>query len=152
MRPVYALAFLAGLLPLLAPSGCDGPAGLGCTEIGCFDSYTVAVLAADRFADGAYTLDVTARGQTKRCEFTIEGGRIGAESCNAVYAVGASYPAPEAVAVSFPPITREVGLRVTRDGVTLADLVTTPVFETVQPNGPDCPPTCRVARTEIEVE
>ena len=151
MRPLYALAFAVGLLPLLGPSGCDGPGDLACTEIGCSDGYTVAVLADGRFADGLYTLDVTAGGETERCQFEIAAGRIGAETCNAVYAVGASYPAPEAVAVSRPPVATEVGIVVARDGAVLRDLTTTPAYGTVQPNGPDCPPTCRVARTEVHL-
>ena len=74
------------------------------------------------------------------------------ETCNAAYGIGPTSPSPEAVGIVYPLLTGEIEIVVSRDGVEIERLQTTPVYETVQPNGPDCDPVCRVARTEIVVD
>ena len=128
--------------------GCDARDDLACTEIGCGDGVTVAVVS-ERFADGVYRLRVSSGGLADDCQWTISSGRIASETCNAAYGVGASYPPPEAVAVSYPAVEGPIRVVLSRDGSVVADRAVTPAYETVEPNGPDCPPVCRVARTEI---
>lgn len=153
MSRLSLLLVLAGLTPLLGSTGCDGPGDLACTEIGCFDGYSIGLVAADRFPDGVYDITLTTDGTTDACRFEVADGRLlDDETCNAAYAVGASVPTPEAVGITYAMITSEIEIVVSRDGTEIERLVTTPVYQTVQPNGPDCSPTCRVATTTIEID
>lgn len=148
-----AAAALIGLTPLLGSTGCDGPGLYACTEIGCSSGYTVSLVAADRFPDGAYDIALTTDGATEACQFEVADGRLlSDETCNAGYLIRATVLTLEAVGITYPMLTSEIEIVVSRDGSEIERLTTTPVYETVQPNGPDCAPTCRSAVTTIAID
>ena len=147
------VAALLGLMPLLGSTGCDVSGDLACTEIGCSDGYTVSLVAADRFPDGVYEIAINGDNTPEGCRFEVADGRLlDDETCNAAYGIGPTFPTPEAVGITYPMITSEIEIVVSRDGAVIERLATTPVYETIQPNGPDCDPACRVAGAEFFVD
>ena len=133
MPTIPGLARLATATLLLAacsqpaPQPAAPPAQRACTMIGCEDGLTVAV---EGTPDSAYRLEIRAPGE----EIRVQECPSPAE-CGQVFLVGFL---PEEVTVE---LVTESGERSTR--------TVRPEIETVQPNGPDCPPTCRQARVTV---
>ncbi len=130
--------FLA--LSLLALPACG--AHQACTLIGCSDAVTVRFEGT--LPDGSYTIELAdADTQPYTCLVVIDGGAPSpSEDCALeVVLVDGSL---EATAIGFAPAELDVGL-VHIGGDSLIDEVITPSYETQQPNGEDCPPTCSFA-------
>ncbi len=126
--PVSIFVFAASVALLLP--GCDGATGQVCTEIGCSDGLFVTLRAAP---GGEYTLTATAatgEDRNGRCVITSDGSCL----------------------VGFPGfLPDEVTLAVSGDGQQ-ASVTLEPDYEQFQPNGPGCPPVCRQASVEIDLE
>lgn len=115
---------------VLSLSGCGNQAQVpqqACTLIGCSDGVTVVVTEAP---DSPYTVEITLPDGTvltRRCE--------GVDGC--------------AQGLFFGEVTAETVLvRVTGEGSASETMVSLE-YEQLQPNGPDCPPTCAQARVEV---
>lgn len=98
-----------------------------CTGIECTSALVVALEGA---VPSSYAIEVRGPNETRR--FTCTEASL----CN------------EAVFEGFTPV--QATIRMEWSGGTFEEVVT-PVYETVQPNGPDCPPICRRAVVTIEI-
>ncbi|MFZ5481629.1 MAG: hypothetical protein ACOZNI_33005 [Myxococcota bacterium] len=127
------------LLSLLL--GCPEPDAKACTEIGCDDLVSVAVLD-----DGGSP--VTAFHGTA---ILPDGAEI-AFACNPSASGGDGFDCYENV-VHLHTVAETIDLYVLGDA-SAAEFagVVTPEYEEVQPNGPDCPPVCEQAEVEVELE
>jgi hypothetical protein len=135
---------LAAALLALAGCGDDGadapratatptpPAdGLACTEIGCNDIAQVEFVRAPR---GRVQVRMCVEG---RCQTSVSRGR-----------------APEALGIPLPVSTGDrvrVTVTMRRNGRTVARVDERIPVRTVRPNGPDCPPVCRIANARLDV-
>ncbi len=141
------------LLPLLlvACGSPDDTAGF-CTEIGCVDGYSLDLEHALPWSAGDWSFVLDLDGDIVTCGTTLPFDEHEPGGCDAddVMLVRSG--------TALPPAEQEVdGLEVGRvdlgtvivtvflDGVQVATETFTPVWETIQPNGPGCEPTCRVA-------
>ena len=134
------MKWLLSLVLVLLAAGCR----VECSAIGCTDVFLVnlepeittlydVTLVFDG-ASGAFT-----------CEFDEAGGWVVSDAVGA--AVGTSCTG----AAFWPPGTPEsVEITVAaQDGSWRGSLNVNPTYQTNQPNGPDCPPTCRETRLTI---
>jgi hypothetical protein len=123
--PGFLLA--APLLGLLACSG-SAPEVRACTMIGCSDGLTVTVANAP---PAAYTVEVILPDgsvRSGRCE-------VAAQCANGVFVENVS--------------AEQVTVRIV-SGASSSSQVVRPQYTVSQPNGPDCPPTCRQARAQVQ--
>jgi hypothetical protein len=125
------------------------PIGGGmCTEIGCSDGFD-GRFSPEFTEPGDYEFILEIDGVTSTCAYSLPLDDSG--SCDGVLQVvrsGSALPASEHSLPSFSIF--EVGfaeftLTVTRDGVEEASWTESPEWEVLQPNGPECGPTCEVA-------
>jgi hypothetical protein len=129
MRDLPPLTLPAAIA--LALTACSAPAPApaqrACTMIGCEDGLTVVVEGTPR---GAYRVEARAEGEPPRVRECTSP-----EACGQVFFAG------------FLP--GEVTVEVTAVGGARSSRTVRPRVETVQPNGPDCPPTCRQGRVTV---
>ena len=108
-------------------AGCSLGEPVTCTGIVCTSALVVAL---DGAVPSSYTIEARGPNETRR--FTCTEASL----CT------------EAVFEDFRPT--QVTIEVTwAEGSTAQTL--TPVYETVQPNGPDCPPVCLIAVVTITI-
>ena len=140
-------------LPLLLIGGCDLVPPLACTEIGCTDGLTVELRAASgAFEAGIYS--ITLGGDA--CTVTVGGpddcaaDRCVVDStCNGITLVG--YDEADTLTLLAPVTEGEVALTVDLEGTVLLDESFEPLYETIEPNGPGCPPVCRIATETFDL-
>ena len=115
---------------LLCLSACRGapPVGQACTLIGCSDGITVVVTNAPATA---YSVEVILPDGTARTTSCDIAGQCG----NGLFVENVS--------------AEQVTIRVSGGGRTTSQVVR-PQYAESQPNGPDCPPTCRHARVQVD--
>lgn len=120
--PILLVFFLAACNP-------PAPTVQACTEIGCSDEVAVIVSGA---LPAAYTIDLAAAG-LETISLTCTNGQSSEASIHECRPDGAVFRglAPDEVTVTL-----------TWEGGIVSDTVQ-PTYATTQPNGPDCPPTCR---------
>ena len=123
MRTI-GIAMLAGALVGCSPST---PPSQACTLIGCDSGLTVVV---DPTPAGSFRVEADAPGDSTR-----------AVECSAQQpcANGAFFR-------DFTPESATIRVIVSSDTTTRS---VTPVYEALQPNGPQCPPTCRQATVTV---
>jgi len=130
MKVSCLLALAASVSTAVGSTGCDGSVDVACTEIGCSDGLAVVVHG---LLGAQYDVDASATGgetRTGSCVIDASG------SCS-VFFYGFL---PNEVTVTISGGGRQTS-------VTLQ-----PAYEDVQPNGPDCPPTCRQATVAIDFQ
>lgn len=142
------------LLPLLALTACE-PAdetGIqGCTDMGCVDGFYVA-LEKSTWGVGQYVITADVDGTVASCQITIPLGTDGTDGClDTLLTVETSGSELNVEEQSIPGVwvnstqALSVTLAVTLDGAELGSAVFAPAYETLQPNGPECGPTCSYA-------
>ena len=129
----------------------------GCTEIGCSDGFSLVIQPADSlFLDGVYEVSLTnSEIGTSTCHFRVSndstecasGHCIPEENCNASYAVG--YPFQDRINITYPIIIGSLHIEIKRNGEIIFHTNIDPEYEFIQPNGPDCPPICKVGHETI---
>lgn len=139
-------------LALWALAACvDGPIDHACTEIGCSDGYSL-ILESAALAEGTYEVALSdGEGFSETCTFRVshQPGDCAAdrcvvdEDCNATYAVGVSGQ-DDVITVIYAVTGDELQLDVTLDATPVLQETYTAAYEESQPNGPGCPPTCRL--------
>lgn len=146
----------------LACSGTDTAGPRVCTLIGCEDGLKVELDPGSGWPAGAYRFTLRIDDTPVVCSASLP---LPACAIRAVVCVPAgpvtiaeSGCALPAASHGFSQIVLERNLRpkrvdvtVTRDDTTVAQAQLVPVFQKVQPNGPDCPPACDVAQGRIAV-
>ncbi len=163
------LGLSAGVL--LSVSGCtraasedavSSPGGKVCTQIGCLDGFRIALEPAGGMPAGAYTFAVEIDGALTTCEGSLplaacEAGPSVTCSSDAV-AIGESGCAMDPASQSFsdvifqaPNNPEAVKLTISRDGAVIGEGEFSPEYRRVQPNGPECAPTCEQAEATLEL-
>lgn len=130
MKASCLLALAASVVTAAGSTGCDGSVDVACTEIGCSDGLAVVVHGQ---SGAQYDVEASATGgetRTGSCVIDVSG------SCSVFF-------------YGFLP--DEVTVAVTGAGQQMFSTLQ-PAYEDVQPNGPDCPPTCRQATIAIDFQ
>ena len=132
---------------------------MACTEIGCQDGLLIRVTPTSGWPAGQYVITTQVDDATIVCTGTLplpacgtpgltcdgEGVQVTESGC----ALGPEEHAFGDVMLATQP--ESVSLTIERDGTQVADGSWTPDYETVQPNGPECEPTCTFAAVELAV-
>ncbi|TVQ87237.1 MAG: hypothetical protein EA397_18130 [Deltaproteobacteria bacterium] len=144
----------------VACSGLSG--GQVCTQIGCESGLTVEIEGIESWPAGDYVVRASVDGESVQCE-----GSIPLNPCDQGYTFtcsdgvarisesGCDLPEREhgLSHVHFlADAAREVSLRIERDGELLGEQTFEPSYETFQPNGPECEPTCRQAQHTLQLQ
>ena len=125
-----------------------------CTEIGCIDGLTVNFEPA-LMGKGTYTFDVTVDGTAYSCDATIplEGSSTvcGKGNVVSIFLSGTELdPSQQSLpGLHVEGTPKSVQIQVHRDKALAADADLSPTYQEVQPNGPDCPPTCHSAAVDV---
>jgi hypothetical protein len=133
-----------------------------CTLIGCDDGLKVDLQPNSGWPAGAYQMTVQADDVRVVCRGSLPLPPCASRaiSCEpaGVVTIGESGCALPAASHGFSQIAFESKLRpkrvevsITRDGASVAQATLAPVFQTLFPNGPDCPPGCDTAQARIDV-
>jgi len=126
MRAPFVLLLFVAAGSLLAGCSAPAPPQQACTMMGCEDGLSVVV---EGTPVGAYRIEARAAGGETRVRECASP-----QQCGAVFFAGFL---PEEVTVEV------IG------GAQRSSRTVRPVVESVQPNGRDCPPTCRQARVTV---
>jgi len=116
----------------------DGDDGISCTAIGCSDGVLVHLLQ-ERMPDGVYEIYVYSSpwvDVATQCGFVLSGGEVLETSCEHAVVVS------DGVQVFMNAAFETMRFEVVRDGALVGEIETSPVYEEVMPNGPECPPVC----------
>ena len=142
-------------LPLLLLCACDAFPPVACTEIGCSDGLTIELNAREgAFTPGTYTVAAVS-DVDEACSFTIGGaddcaegaGCVTESSCEAGFVLETGDDQVVFLLGSPDSLT----LTVDRDGEILLEETFAPEYVETQPNGKNCPPTCRNASAAFEL-
>ena len=139
---------------LLACTDGNDSIGGACTEIGCIDGLTVD-FAPPLMGKGTYTFDVTVDGTAYSCDATIplEGSSTvcGTGGVVSIFLSGTELdPSKQQLpGLHVEGTPKSVQIQVHRDKALVADADLSPKYQEVQPNGPDCPPTCHSAAVDV---
>jgi hypothetical protein len=155
---------LAAVLALGAcsedPSEEEG--GMACTTIGCVDGFAVEFTPNAGWPAGDYEFALVLDGDTTTCTGALPLPACGTSALTCTPAsdrimISESGCALAADAHGFagfqinPPNPTAVNLTISRDGSVLVEQSWNPEYQTSQPNGPGCAPTCTSARDELTV-
>jgi len=131
-----------------------------CTEIGCSDGYALIIQPTNtRFQEGTYEVSmITERMGTYSCFFRVSndptecasGHCVAEENCNAVYMMVSPYP--DKISIHYPVITGSIYVKIRKNNETIVQTTFRPVYEFIQPNGPGCPPICKVGKNIVFID
>ena len=131
---------------------------MACTEMGCSDGLILRVQPDRTWLPGNYEFTFKLDGREVLCT-----GALPLKSCEAGPSVqcdgegvqimesGCAMP-PETHGfgdITFGGAPAEVNIRVAHEGKVLVERSISPAYETSQPNGPNCEPTCRSASEDL---
>jgi hypothetical protein len=139
-------------LLLLLPLSCNGSPSRVCTDIGCTDGFSLMLNHA--WTEGSYSFEVALDSDVVRCTANIPLDRSGGCDDERVQLVlsGSELPVAEqsipAINVLAADLTT-ITVAILRGDEVLTESSFTPTWETSQPNGPDCEPTCRTAEAAL---
>ncbi len=144
------------LLLVMGLAGCNEE---NCTEIGCFDGFTMTLRPeGDRFPVGSYRVTLTPSvGPAEECEFEItddpddcpSGHCLGDHDCDGIFTIGVF--ATDRVVMHYAILEGPLLVDVEVDGAPRASFQLAADYRTIRPNGDGCPPECMVAEGDIEV-
>ncbi len=146
-------------LVLACTSGSDsiGGGGDACTEMGCIDGLTVQFVPA-LTAKGTYVFDVTVDGTAYSCEATLPLGDsstvCGSGNVVSIFLSGSELdPTDQSLpGLHVEGTPKSVQLQVHRDDTVVAGANLSPEYQTLQPNGPECEPTCHSAAVDVSTK
>ena len=162
------MARLIPILLLLLVTACDKIGGMACTDAGCLSNYEVVFNAEDdSLSLGEYEVQISVQDdQQFSCSFTLTQTGANCQSMDCIEnracnqfdrADGVIYDAvyynftEDQIVVIYPPLEGELTVSISQNGQPLSGLVTEPVYQTNQPNGPGCDPICINARNEVTI-
>lgn len=137
-------------------NGSQGTPG-GCTEIGCADGLVVQVTPTAAWPAGEYRFTIEADGATTTCTGSLPLPECGTPAirCDATgVTIGESgcalAPAEHAFSdIMFTANPASVTIEVDLDEQRVGSQSWSPSYQQVQPNGPDCEPTCTNATVAL---
>ncbi len=144
------------LATLLTACGNGLETDRACTTMGCSNGFAVS-LQTDAWSAGAYQIAIVAENRTIVCTAVLPLPKTGPQStCDAAdVTLGTSgselQPSEQSLyEVRFSDTyPKTVTITVSRDSTKLAEQSFTPEYATLQPNGPDCEPTCKYASATL---
>jgi hypothetical protein len=126
-----------------------------CTALGCQDGLQID-FQASTWPQGAYRFDVDADGRSTVCACALPLSPSGPNGgCNDAGVLlgqsGSMLPAAQQslTGLIFHSHPKKVRIVASRDGVSLADRTFDPQYQKLQPNGPECEPTCSSAHAAM---
>jgi hypothetical protein len=150
MRPIALLSLLL--------VGCPIEVERMCTDIGCQDGLSVHFDRAS-FEPGVYTVEVDLHGEFIYCQATIPLESDPSDGCDdprvMLYLSGSMLDVEEQRVEGFTMDSTELGalaVTVALDDVEIGYAAFEPDYQELQPNGPECEPTCWYATREIELD
>ena len=136
---------------------------VACTLIGCEDGLKIDLRPASGWPAGEYRFQIQADAVEVTCRGSLplpnctESPAVTCDTKGLVQIVESGCALP-ANSQAFPGLwfdpklrPRKVEISITRDGELVGEGEIVPSFQTVQPNGPECPPTCDVAHAVLDV-
>jgi hypothetical protein len=160
--PVVSAPTAVASIEPTATSSARGPLdklGKICTQIGCRDQLVLQAPNV-KLAAGTYLLTVDADGKKSSCPLEVDAKDMKTNGC--IGDAGVSLALPGSVPVRgaeggfslvFGSAPANVKVTVTSAAKKkLLDQAFTPTYKTVQPNGPDCSPTCRQAQETLPLK
>ena len=165
-KPAATLLVIVAGLACSNASPTDPPRA--CTLIGCQDGLTVELEPGSGWPAGDYRFRFEGNGVQVQCRGSLplppcQAGRaVTCEPAGVATIVESGCALPASAhgfsQVFFDPKVQPATLRVSIERIegssttVLAAVDLSPRFETLQPNGPGCPPTCRQARARVNVQ
>jgi hypothetical protein len=171
---------IALALPALAGPGCMDKTQ-SCTEVGCIDQATVELrTTTGAWVSGTYELTIDLGGAMASCALAVPdspsatgvvsaactsrltldfaadtqcqaGPSTGSGPNSAVSETCTPVPGHFHQTLTVPGTPANVALTLTRDGHSLLDTSVALTYQTAQPNGPACDPTCHQAAAQLSV-
>ncbi len=130
LAPIFLVLLLSACTP-------RPPTPHACTEIGCTNELKIVI---DGALPATYTIELAAPG-LETVSLTCVNGQSSEASIHECRPDGAVFRGltPDEVTVTF-----------TSDAAIVSDNLR-PTYTTIQPNGPDCPPTCRQGTAKLSL-
>jgi hypothetical protein len=124
-----------------------------CTLIGCEDEFTATVTVdATMVPAGNHTLTVTIDGAATSCSFNLpELPNLLNDPCAAGFSLnvpGQPTDGKFTEMITIHGTPSSINFHQTLDGTVVLDQTVAPTYQTNQPNGPACGPTCHQAGAE----
>lgn len=135
------MRFAFYLSALTTVSGCTLLESTECTEIGCVDGVTVSITTLGGFPDGQYMIDAKMDGQLVHADCTI--ARASSSCTQGIMMVRNAMTGGLKATLPGAPAAVEVTLFFEGRGIGSDSFA--PTYNTFQPNGGTCGPTCRQA-------
>lgn len=135
--------------------------GQRCTEIGCADGLMVGVTSDARWPAGEYRFVIDVEGTTTTCTGALPLPECGTQAitCDREGVVrisesGCALPADQHAFgdLYFEETLPSVRVEILHEERSVAMGSFTPTYQTLQPNGPGCGPTCRNASVQLPVD
>lgn len=137
------------------------PGERACTQIGCTDGATIALIKGTGWQPGGYSFALELDGAPVTCTASLPlkpcaaGPTTVCDPAERVEIVesGCALPVEQQgfTELRLPALVQNVTVAITRDGEKLAESAFTPSYIELRPNGPDCDPVCRVAREQLTI-
>lgn len=149
--------------PTATATTTPAPTAKICTEVGCLNGLVVDVSAGrSGFGKGRYEIDVVADGKKAKCELAIPlvacdkgpsakcTGDVKLSIGEAGCALDPKEQGISTIAIEGSPAAVEITVK--RAGKKIGAAKLTPAYKTLQPNGPDCPPTCKSGKETLSIQ
>jgi hypothetical protein len=114
-----------------------------CSLVNCEDGFEIRAVSSEPLASGRYDIAITLEGRSGSCTAFVPPS-AGSASCDASLPVSVS-ASETAFVIGVHAAPSVVTLRVEYGDQTVGEAEFKPKYRSVQPNGPDCEPTCHVA-------
>ncbi len=138
--------------------GCPDEEGLDCTSMGCVDGLEVFFSRAG-YEPGVYTVDIDLHGELIHCQATIPLDSDASDGCTdpraSLFLSGSMLDVSEQSVDGFfldSSDASAVAVTVSLDDAQIGYAAFEPDYQTLQPNGPECEPTCSYASRDITLD
>ena len=145
------------LIPLLL-AGCPDVETLDCTSMGCVDGLEV-FFKRDDYPPGVYTVEPDLHGELIHCQATIPLDSDASDGCSdgrvSLFLSGSMLEVSEQSIDGFYLDSVDpsaLAVTVSLDGAQIGYAAFEPGYQTLQPNGPECEPTCSYASRDLQLD
>lgn len=146
------LRVVALLFVMVSPA----QAQMACTQIACMDGLTIDVPLEYQWQPGSYVFDFTLDGKPVRCSgsLPLKSCEQHSLTCSAegvmIMESGCALPDGHGFGmISIGSGPASAALSITHNGKTIAQGSWKPTYQSAQPNGQQCEPTCRQATVTL---
>jgi len=138
--------------------GCPDDELLDCTGLGCVDGMEV-FFSRDVYEPGIYTVEIDLHGELIHCQATIPLDSDASDGCTdgrvSLFLSGSMLDVSEQSIDGFfldSTDTGAVAVTVSLDDAQIGYAAFEPDYQTLQPNGPECEPTCIYASRDVGLD